>query len=468
MATEYENHPIAEHFPLMNKGEYARLRDSIKRNGLRFPITLYEGKVLDGRHRYQGCLDVGVEPRFTEFKGNAESALDYVIDANDVNRKQSKDQCAAIAAGMVTTSHGGDRTSPEQDEKIQLDITLAQSARKMDVNEKYVSQAFQVLKYDADLHDDVKRGDIALGKAYAAVKLAIAAREDAADAKRLADERAAADAAQRGDWLVREERAGDEQPAKPDHAGDEQPAKPDVKPIARPEPPVSAVSFLRQQAEDAARRAEKEAALTDSSLKAWREGEYKSPTSARLGIGRESLKRNPPPLPDGKYRTVVIDPPWPIQRLVRGDERPTQTEFGYPTMSVDEIRDMDIGKVLADDAYVFLWTTEKYLPAAFGVLDAWELKYRFTMAWDKIGGTQPWGMPMFNLEFVVVGAKGNPTFVDFTNFKVGFTAPRGGDSEKPDAFYDLLRRVTARPRLDMFNRRAIDGFEGWGDEADAT
>ena len=409
-------------------------------------------------------MDVGVEPRFTEFTGNAESALDYVIDANDVNRKQDPSQRAAIAAGMVTTSHGGIR----QDLKSGLDITIKQAAKKMDVNHDYVSQAFQVLKYDAELHADVKSGKIHIGKAYTTVKDAIAAREDAADAKRLADERAAADAAQRGDWLVREERAGDEQPAKSDHAPIDQSAKSDHAPIARTETPVSAVSHLRQQAEDAARRAEEEAALTDASIEAWREGEYKSPTSARLGIGRESLKRNPPPLPDGKYRTVVIDPPWPIQRLVRGDERPTQTEFGYPTMSVDEICDMAIGKVLADDAYVFLWTTEKYLPAAFGVLETWKLKYRFTMAWDKIGGTQPWGMPMFNLEFVVVGAKGNPTFVDFTNFKVGFTAPRGGDSEKPDAFYDLLRRVTARPRLDMFNRRAIDGFVGWGDEADVV
>jgi N6-adenosine-specific RNA methylase IME4 len=37
-------------------------------------------------------------------------------------------------------------------------------------------------------------------------------------------------------------------------------------------------------------------------------------------------------------------------------------------------------------------------------------------------------------------------------------------SRKPDEFYDLIRRVSPGPRLDMFSREKRDGFEQHGNE----
>ena len=166
----------------------------------------------------------------------------------------------------------------------------------------------------------------------------------------------------------------------------------------------------------------------------------------------------------GKFATVVVDPPWPMTKILR-DWRPNQVGFDYPVMSVAEVGLMPLGGVLAADAFVFLWTTQRFLPDAISVVRKWGCKYRMTMVWHKPGGIMPPNLPMFNAEFVVIGAKGNPFFNETVGFRLANNWPRRGHSEKPEGFYDLLRRVTPGPRLDVFGRRRIAGFQSWGNEA---
>jgi N6-adenosine-specific RNA methylase IME4 len=165
---------------------------------------------------------------------------------------------------------------------------------------------------------------------------------------------------------------------------------------------------------------------------------------------------------NGVYDVIVIDPPWVMEKIER-DVRPNQTSFDYPPMELEEIGALQIP--CADDCHVFLWTTQKYLPSAFKLLDVWGLKYVCTFNWHKKGGYQVVGLPQYNNEFVLYGRKGTPIFIDTKAFKTSFEGERTGHSEKPEEFYETLRRVTAGRRLDMFNRRKIDGFDGWGKEA---
>ena len=95
----YEFHEVANIFPMMNEDEFVDLVTSIKQNGQREPIILYEDKIIDGRNRYTACKELRVEPK-VEYWDEQGSLLDFVKDKNLNRRQLSQSQRGMIAARM--------------------------------------------------------------------------------------------------------------------------------------------------------------------------------------------------------------------------------------------------------------------------------------------------------------------------------------------------------------------------------
>ena len=163
------------------------------------------------------------------------------------------------------------------------------------------------------------------------------------------------------------------------------------------------------------------------------------------------------------YSTIVIDPPWEMEKIKR-DVAPNQVGFDYPTMSEDELEAFPVRQMAAEDCHLFCWTTHKYLPMGLRLIEVWGFKYVLLLTWHKSGGFQPFGLPQYNSEFVVYGRRGAPKFRDTQAFNTCFQGERREHSRKPDVFYDTVRRVTGDGRIDVFSREAREGFEQYGNE----
>ena len=96
--TDMPFHEAASIFPLMTGDEFEELVEDIHKHGLREPVALLDGKILDGRNRYRACLLAGVECRYLESPVN--DAIAYVVSMNLKRRHLSVPDRAFVAENI--------------------------------------------------------------------------------------------------------------------------------------------------------------------------------------------------------------------------------------------------------------------------------------------------------------------------------------------------------------------------------
>jgi N6-adenosine-specific RNA methylase IME4 len=164
-----------------------------------------------------------------------------------------------------------------------------------------------------------------------------------------------------------------------------------------------------------------------------------------------------------RYRTIVADPPWDVGRGPEWGSNGASRPLTYPTMDVDEIARLPIRDFAERNAHLYLWTINAYVEETYEIARLWGFKPSTLLTWCKppnglgLGGT--YSLTTEHVLFCRRGVCPADERIDSTWWQWS----RGKHSAKPEAFLDMVERVSPAPRLEVFARRARFGWDYAGD-----
>lgn len=172
-----------------------------------------------------------------------------------------------------------------------------------------------------------------------------------------------------------------------------------------------------------------------------------------------------------KYNIIYADPPWQYRDKAGAGER--GAEFKYPVMTLNDIMELPVEKLAADDCVLFLWATMPLLPEALNVLQAWGFTYKtvaFTWCKKTKHGKWHWGMGNWtrsNPELCLLGLRGKPKRISASVHSV-VDDQIGRHSAKPDTVRQrIVNLMGDLPRIELFARDKVSGWHAWGNEVDS-
>ena len=170
-----------------------------------------------------------------------------------------------------------------------------------------------------------------------------------------------------------------------------------------------------------------------------------------------------------RYKTIYADPPWLERgggRICRGAQR------HYPLMSTVAIchftvNDIPVGDLAEENAHLYLWTTNNFLPEALKVLECWRFSYKTMITWakDRIGLGQYFRGQTEHLIFAVRGVLPYRTKDGKrAQGRTLISAPRSRHSQKPSEARRMIELVSWPEYLEVFARERVAGWDCVGNE----
>lgn len=177
------------------------------------------------------------------------------------------------------------------------------------------------------------------------------------------------------------------------------------------------------------------------------------------------------PFPEKKYNIILADPPWSYRDKALAGNRGAGCK--YQIQSNNWIENLPVVDIADDNCALFLWVTMPKLSECWDLIDKWGFEYKtVAFTWVKRNKKSPtwfWGMGNWtraNAEVCLLSIKGKPKRINASVHSV-VDSPIREHSQKPpevrDRIVDLLGDL---PRIELFARDKVDGWDAWGDEID--
>lgn len=161
----YEFHPLANIFPLIEGQAFDDLVADVSANGVREPIWMYQHQILDGRNRYRAAKQAGVKCEIRAYEGD--DPVGFVVSLNLHRRHLTESQRAMVAAKLANMpAHRPSGNSAN------LQTSQSDAAKLLSVSTRTVAAATKV-KEEAvpELAQAVERGEVSVSAAAAVAAL---------------------------------------------------------------------------------------------------------------------------------------------------------------------------------------------------------------------------------------------------------------------------------------------------------
>lgn len=210
----------------------------------------------------------------------------------------------------------------------------------------------------------------------------------------------------------------------------------------------------------------KEAAQSDPQIKKrWEDAKAGKTTINRAyqDVKQKEIKENakpPAPLPDGEFNVLLADPPWKYDFSETGSRK---VETQYPTMTLEDIKKLNPPSSI--NSVLFLWATAPKLKEALMVMESWGFVYKSQLVWDKMMiGMGYWFRGQHELLLVGIKGKVSPPKPENRTSSV-LKEKRKGHSQKPERIYRIIEQMVPGGKyLELFARNGRKGWTSWGNE----